>query len=386
MAKKRRASGEGSIRKRKDGRWEGRYTAGHDPKTGKAIVKNVLGKTQAEVRDKLRQAIADAEKLDFARADGLTLAAWIKKWYEVYAEPRLRETTKDYYHVYIDKHIIPELGDIKLKDLMTIDIQEFYTDLLKNGRCQRYKHIPLENRGLSTRVVHGIHTLLNNCLEQAVAERLILFNPAKGCKLPKMEKKEMKVLPEEMIGPYLAEAERRGLLAAFYLEFVTGLRRGELLALLWTDLNIKEKTISVTKQVYRINGELVVNKPKTHNAVRTLAIPQKAVSLLIEEHMKHPGSPYMFPSPKTGTMFDPDAFRKTHDKILEAIGAEHIRFHDLRHTFATLSLKSGVDVTTLSHTLGHFSAGFTLSTYTHATEEMKRDAADAIGEVISKAM
>lgn len=383
---KRRASGEGSIRKRKDGRWEGRYTAGHDPKTGKAIVKNVLGKTQAEVRDKLKRAIADAEKLDFARADGLTLAAWIRKWYEVYAEPRLRDTTKDYYHVYIDKHIIPELGDIKLKDLMTIDIQEFYNDLLKNGRCQRFEHIPLKDKGLSTRVVHGIHTLLNNCLEQAVAERLILFNPAKGCKLPKMEKKEMKVLPEEMIGPYLAEAERRGLLAAFYLEFVTGLRRGELLALLWTDLDIKNKTISVTKQVNRINGELVVCKPKTQNSVRTLAIPQKAVSLLIEEHMKHPGNPYMFPSPKTGTMFDPDSFRHTHDKILEAIGAEHIRFHDLRHTFATLSLKNGVDVTTLSAALGHFSAGFTLSTYTHATKEMKRDAADAIGAVIAKAM
>jgi len=120
--------------------------------------------------------------------------------------------------------------------------------------------------------------------------------------------------------------------------------------------------------------------------VRTLAIPQKAVSLLIEEHMKHPGSPYMFPSPKTGGMLDPDSFRHTHDKILKAIGAEHIRFHDLRHTFATLSLKNGVDVTTLSAALGHFSAGFTLSTYTHATKEMKRDAADAIGAVIAKAM
>ena len=104
----------------------------------------------------------------------------------------------------------------------------------------------------------------------------------------------------------------------------------------WGDpvlFNIKEKTISVTKQVYRINGELVVNKPKTHNSVRTLAIPQKAVSLLVEEHMKHPSSPYMFPSPKTGGMFDPDSFRHTHDKILKAIGAEHIRFHDLRHPY-----------------------------------------------------
>ena len=150
----------------------------------------------------------------------------------------------------------------------------------------------------------------------------------------------MRVLPQEKIGLYLAEAERRGLLAIFYLELTTGLRLGELLALRWSDLDVEAKTISVTKQVNRINGELVVSPPKTKNSVRTLALPQQAVELLIEEHRKHPNSPYLFPSSKTGTMHDPDAFRRTHDKILKAIGAEHIRFHDLRHTFATLSLKT----------------------------------------------
>ena len=100
-------------------------------------------------------------------------------------------------------------------------------------------------------------------------------------------------------------------------------------------------TISVSKQVNRINGELVVSQPKTPNSIRKLAIPQRAVELLVEEHSKHPHSPYLFVSPKTGTMFDPDSFRHTHEKILKAIGAEHIRFHDLRHTFATLSLKYG---------------------------------------------
>ena len=159
-----------------------------------------------------------------------------------------------------------------------------------------------------------------------------------------------------------------------------------MLALLWTDLDVENKTISVTKQVNRIKGELVVSQPKTQNSVRTLAIPQQAVDLLIEEHTKRPSSPYMFPSPKTGTMFDPDSFRHTHEKILNTIGAEHIRFHDLRHTFATLSLKNGVDVKTLSSALGHYSAGFTLTTYTHATAEMKRDAADTIGGVIDRAM
>ena len=290
--------------------------------------------------------------MDVTRANTYTVRTWIKLWYEVYAEPRLREKTKDYYLNYIDNHIIPELGDIKLDKLTTIQIQKFYNDLQKNGRVQRYKHIQLKEKGLSVRVVHGIHTLLNNCLEQAVKERLLLVNPARGCKLPKMEKKEMKVLPQEKIGPYLMEAEKRGLLAAYYLELTTGLRRGELLALLWTDLDVEARTISVTKQVNRIKGDLVVSQPKTQNSVRTLAIPQQAVDLLVEEHKKHSGNPYMFPSPKTGTMFDPDSFRHTHDKILKSIGAEHIRFHDLRHTFATLSLKNGVDVKTLSGALG----------------------------------
>ena len=186
---KRRANGEGSLRKRKDGRWEGRYTAGYDPATGKPIHKNVLAKTQTEAKEKLKQAIANAAKLDMSRAKSYTLASWITLWYEVYAEPRLREKTKDYYRNYIDNHIIPELGDTPLEKL------------------------------------------------------------------------------------------------------TTGLRRGELLALLWTDLDVEAKTISVTKQVNRINGELVVSQPKTQNSVRTLAIPQQAVDLLVEEHKKHPERP-----------------------------------------------------------------------------------------------
>ena len=383
---KKRANGEGSIRKRKDGRWEGFYTAAYDPATGKQKIKNVLGKTQAEVKEKLKKAIADSQRLDMNRSGTHTVKSWVQMWYEVYAEPRLRENTKDYYLNYINNHIIPELGDIKLDKLTTIQIQKFYNDLQKNGRVQRYQHIELKNKGLSVRVVHGIHTLLNNCLEQAVAERLILVNPARGCKLPKMEKREMKVLPEEKIRPYLMEADKRGLLAPFYLELTTGLRRGELLALLWTDLDVENRTISITKQVTRTKGELVVSQPKTHNSVRILPVSQQAVELLVEEHKKHPGNPYMFPSPKTGGMFDPDSFRHTREKILKAIGAEHIRFHDLRHTFATLSLKHGVDVKTLSSTLGHYSAGFTLSTYTHATPDMMREAAENISCVINQCM
>lgn len=383
---KKRANGEGSLRKRPDGRWEGRYTAGRDPVTGKAIYKNVLAKTQKECKEKLDRAIEKNGKVDVIRSGKYTVAEWVRLWFETYSKPSIREQTAYYYNNYIEKHIVPGIGDIKLDKLTTIQIQQFYNKLKTSGRVQRYEHIELKDKGLSNRFIRGVHSLLNSALEQAVRERLITANPAEGCKLPKIEKKEMKVLLPEQIGSYLQEANRRGLLPAYYLELTSGLRRGELLALLWTDLDVENMTISVTKQVNRINGQLKVSQPKTSNSIRTIPIPKQAVDLLILEHEKHPDSPYMFPSPKTGTMYDPDSFRHTHEKILAAAGIEHIRFHDLRHTFATLSLQNGVDVKTLSNTLGHYSAGFTLDTYTHATQRMKREAADTIGSVIDQAM
>ena len=104
---KRRANGEGNIRKRKDGRWEGRYTAGYDPESGKRIIKNVLGKTQAEVKEKLKAAISESQRLDVSKAGTYTVSSWVKTWYEVYAEPRIRPNTKAYYTNYIENHIIP---------------------------------------------------------------------------------------------------------------------------------------------------------------------------------------------------------------------------------------------------------------------------------------
>ena len=206
---KRRANGEGNIRKRKDGRWEGRYTAGYDPENGKRLIKNVLGKTQAEVKEKLKSAISESQKLDVSKVGSYTVASWVRTWYEVYAEPRIRPNTKAYYTNYIENHIVPGIGDVSLDKLTTIQIQRFYNNLQKSGRVQRKNFPELKDKSLSPRVVRGVHTLLHNCLEQAVAERLILSNPAQGCKLPQLEKKEMKILPQEKIGMYLAEAERR---------------------------------------------------------------------------------------------------------------------------------------------------------------------------------
>ena len=120
---KRRANGEGNIRKRKDGRWEGRYTAGYDA-NGKATTKNVLGKTQAEVKDKLRTAIEDSKKLDPVKAGNYTLEQWLKLWYSVYVEPQVRYSTREFYHNAIDHHIIPKLGSVKLEKLTMLQIQQ----------------------------------------------------------------------------------------------------------------------------------------------------------------------------------------------------------------------------------------------------------------------
>ena len=338
------------------------------------------------MKEKLKAAMEKNVHIDVVRSGKYTVAEWVRPWFDTYSKPAIREQTAYYYNNYIEKHIVPGIGDIKLDKLTTLEIQRFYNELKTSGRVQRYAHIELKDKGLSNRFIRGVHQVLNQALEQAVSERLIVTNPASGCRLPKIERKEMKVLLPEQIGAYLREADKRGLLPAYYLELTSGLRRGELLALLWTDLDVENMTISVTKQVNRINGELKVSQPKTRNSIRTIPIPKQAVDLLISEHEKHPDSPYMFPSPKTGTMYDPDSFRYTHEKILAAAGIEHIRFHDLRHTFATLSLQNGVDVKTLSNALGHYSAGFTLDTYTHTTQRMKREAADTIGNVIDQAM
>ena len=337
MAKKR-ANGEGNIRKRKDGRWEGRYTAGYDEKTGKRLIKNVLGKTQAEVKEKLAKAVAEAESVDVRRADEYTLGTWLQTWYELYAKPHLRFSTAEYYRRGIELHITPRIGDIPLKKLTGRDLQGLYKDLREHGRLREAQKG--KQPGLSDSTIRGIHTMLHNALDRAVKERLIVRNPADDCVPPKIPKHEMKILPPEQIKSYLTAADQRGVLPMFYLELISGLRKGELVALQWADLDIENKTISVSKQAGRNNaGEPDITRPKTENSIRKISIPQDAVDLLIAEHKKHPSNPWMFPSPKTGEMYHPDSVVNIHKKILKDAGLEHLRFHDLRHPYVKHTTK-----------------------------------------------
>ena len=190
---KNRANGEGNIRKRKDGRWEGRYTAGYDEKTGKRLIKNVLGKTQAEVKEKLAKAVAEAETVDVCRADEYTLGTWLQTWYELYAKPHLRFSTAEYYRRGIELHITPRIGDIPLKKLTGRDLQWLYKELQEHRRLRKAQKG--KQPGLSDSTIRGIHTMLHNALDRAVKERLIMRNPANDCIPPKIPKHEMKILP-----------------------------------------------------------------------------------------------------------------------------------------------------------------------------------------------
>ena len=239
MAKKR-ANGEGNIRKRKDGRWEGRYTAGVDPETGKPIAKSVLARTQRECKEKLQKAMEELEKIDVTKRRDYTVGEWAQLWYENYAKPSVRASTAAYYKNYIDQHIVPRIGDIKLISLTTLQIQKFYNETKAHGRVQRYEN--MDDLSLSNKTIRGLHTMLRQCLEQAVMERLIPYNPANGCRLPKKEKKKMQIIPPEKIRDYLKAAEEWGVLPMFYLELSTGLRRGILVSVtgcvLWFFLHV----------------------------------------------------------------------------------------------------------------------------------------------------
>ena len=223
MAKKR-ANGEGNIRKRKDGRWEGRYTAGIDPETGKPIAKSVLARTQRECKEKLQKAMEELEKIDVTKRRDYTVGEWAQLWYENYAKPSVRASTAAYYKNYIEQHIVPRIGDIKLAALTTLQIQKFYNETKAHGRVQRYEN--MDDLSLSNKTIRGLHTMLRQCLEQAVTERLIPYNPANGCRLPKKEKKKMQIIPPEKIRDYLKAAEEWGVLPMFYLELSRLAARG----------------------------------------------------------------------------------------------------------------------------------------------------------------
>lgn len=374
MAGKRKR-GSGTLRQRKDGRWEGRIVIGYDGK-GLPKTKNVLAKTKRECQEKLKQLIetvgvSQSEKI----RPEMPFGEWLDFWYQNYSKPKIRPTTQACYEGKIYQHIIPELGKLPLNQLTQKDLQQFYARLKKGGRLIRTEHF---GEGLSDTMVRGCHATCRSALDKAVQEGLIRTNPAIGCKLPPKRGREMQVLNREELQRFLIQAQAEGYYELFLLDLCTGLRRGELMALQWDDLDFETGVLTVNKQVYDVKGQLQLSAPKTKSSIRKIILPP-AVMEMLREYRMEVDSRWLFPSPvKEDAPISPGVVRRRLQRILEHAGCKHIRFHDLRHTFATLSLENGMDVKTLSAMLGHVSVATTLDIYTHITDGMQTEAAAKI--------
>lgn len=252
--------------------------------------KNVLAKTKTECLEKLKRLKDElgggvkAEKI----APDMPFGEWMDHWYQYYSKPKIQGTTQSAYKTRIYNHVIPDIGHILLNKLTQNDLQQYHTRLKHTGRLVRTE---LYGEGLSDRMIRGIHASCRSGLQKAVEDGLIRVNPAIGCKLPPKKAREMQVLTREEMQRFLIQAKAEGYYELFLLELSTGLRRGELMALRWDDLNAKDRILSVSKQVTRIDGELMVTEPKTKNSVRRAALSQKAVDILVQEHEQHPDTP-----------------------------------------------------------------------------------------------
>ena len=380
MSKKRKA-GDGTLRKRSDGRWEARVVIGYDDK-GLPRTKNVTAVNKdkcLEKLERLKQEIGIIQK-DKSNAE-MPFGEWIDFWYKQYIKITLKPTTQSEYESLIYKHIIPEIRNIKLNKFTQNDLQQFYSRLKKSGR---QIHTEICGQGLSDRMVRACHTLCRMCFEKAVEENLIRTNPAKGCKLPPKKAKEMQVLTPDEMQRFIIQAKADGYFELFVLELCTGMRRGEILGLRWEDLNMQTGELHIRRQVVLVDGNIQISTPKTKSSIRTIIIPPDILKIFAE-YKKRINSVWIFLSPKTkDAPLHPASVTSILDRILKRAECKDIRFHDLRHTFATNALASGMDIKTLSTIIGHISAETTLNIYTHITDNMGRSAANKIERGFSR--
>ena len=302
-------------------------------------------------------------------------------FHSAHAQIKVRPSSHKTYEGYIRNHIKPAIGSIPLTKLTTLDLQKLYQKLLTEGRVEQ-KESGKQAKGLSPKTVRNINQVISSAMQLAIQQHLISHDPTDGCALPKTEHREMQTLSADQLTAFLLEAKHSGVFEMYYIELATGLRRGELLGLKWEDIDFTTQTLRVRRQVGRINGEVREAPLKTKKAYRTISLGTDAVGILKQQREKRPSSSYVFPDPTGGPIASNSVLHMLH-QVLDQAGLPEIRFHDLRHTFATLALQNGVDVKTVSGMLEHFSAGFTLDTYAHVTTAAQKKAAETMGEVLA---
>ena len=374
---KRRPSGDGMVRKRDDGRWEGRIVVGHK-NNSEPIYRYVLAKTQAELTQKLHDKIEMYRDADLSEDCNMTLGEWLDKWINEFMVFTLRPSSLYGYEMVIKCQIKPYLGDRPLSALTTNEIQKFYNTVKKNGRVHPDKQHGTE---ISDSMVRKIHLLLHESLDMAVKQRLLVSNPTNGTTIPKNNYKDKQILNDEQLDRFMEviKSDERWY-DFFYTELTTGLRRGEICGLRWEDFDEQNGRLKIRRSVGRIkNGVLPVGETKTETGMREILLPPSTVELLSKRKENAVGN-WIFPNfYRPEEPLNPQS-AYTHLKVLlKKAELPLIRFHDLRHTFATHAIAGGVDAKTLSGILGHTNASFTLDTYTHVTTDMQKNAAKIVG-------
>ena len=378
----RRPSGDGMVRKREDGRWEGRIVVGHKD-NGDSIFRYIYADTQKELTTKLRQNIDAFQGVELTGESKMTLAEWLDRWLEKYMTGSVRPGTLEGYRKDMDNHVKPYLGERLLIKLTSDDLRELYQLLLKRGR-----KLPRQNcgPGLAPATVRGIHTTLHHALKAAVDEGLIPFNPAEKVTPPRVQNAPKQVLTHDQLEKFLCTIRFDPIWHDFfYTELTTGLRRGELCGLTWGDFDSEAGTLKVRRTIHsRKGGELEAGETKTCAGRRTILLPHSTVQLL-RERKRSALTQWIFPDPlRPERPVNPGSAYRRLKELLKQAELPSLRFHDLRHTFATHALASGVDAKTLSGILGHTKASFTLDTYTHVTGDMHRNAAEIVGNVVTE--
>jgi integrase len=373
---KKRGNGEGSITKRRDGRWMARYTV-HTVKGPKR--KHIYGRTRQEVAEKLSKAVSDRVGGLVFDGDHETLEAYLQRWIDEVLRGTVKQSTLENYAYIARLHIIPELGRVRLKALKSRDVRRLYREKLEAG--------------LSPRTVQIIHTVLRKAMQQAVRDDVLPRNVCDAVTAPRQTKKEMQPLTPEQAKRLLENVHEDRLRALYILAVTAGLREGELLGLRWEDVDLERKLLQVRRQLTRTRDGLSFTAPKRGKA-RVVRLTDLAIAALKahreaqNEERAKAGSLWeemslVFTS-TIGTPVDVGNLTyRSFRPLLKSADLPRIRFHDLRHTCATLLLSKGTHPKIVQEMLGHANISMTMDTYSHVLPDMQEKAVSAMDDALS---
>lgn len=404
----RRGHGEGTIYQRSDGYWIGQITIGRNDE-GKQERKTFSGKTEKEVIAKRNEYLYKQSRGELPKTNTVTLGEWMTTWLENYKKRTLRQTTYENYETLIKTHILKShIATVQIQKLTTDQIQRFMRLKAEKGKTITVKE-EVEEDGkkvvkikkmevpLSPRAVNLLHFLIQAALEQARKNNIVVNNVANHCERYKDERHEVKPLTEEGVTSLLRVLKEHRLFAAVYLDLSTGLRRGELLALKWSNVDLDEGNIKITENLVRVKGGSKIHKPKTKSSIRTVHLPSRVVEALkahkvrqeeekakAEEKEKgsYQDNGLVFCQPN-GKPIQPRNFQRMFEGWVKKAGLpKETRLHDLRHTFVTRMFAAGIDIKTVQSFTGHSDTRTLLETYAHAINEAQKKAASIMNDLL----